>query len=77
MGNTPSTAAIDSAKQQALIDKQFLLENSTKLKHQITCISNYIQEQSVFLASLKNSILKQTKLHVQLVHKLSLLDPSG
>jgi hypothetical protein len=69
-------AVIAENNRQAALEKSFIQENSLKLKVQIDSIANYISEQSAFLFSLKNSISKQTKLHGQLMHKLSQLDPT-
>ena len=63
--------------RQAALEKIYILENSLRLKGQIDNIANYIAEQSTFLFSLKNSISRQTKLHAQLINKLSQLDPSS
>jgi hypothetical protein len=69
-------AVIAESNRQAALEKSYIQENSSKLKVQIDGIANYISEQSAFLLSLKNSISKQTKLHGQLLHKLSQLDPT-
>lgn len=69
-------AAIAETNRQAALEKSYIQEQSMKLKIQIDNIANYISEQSAFSFSLKNSIAKQSKLHAQLVHKLTLLDPA-
>ena len=69
-------AVIAENNRQAALEKSFIQENSLKLKEQIDSIASYISEQSAYLFSLKNSISKQTKLHGQLMHKLSQLDPT-
>lgn len=69
-------AVIAETNRQAALEMSYIQENSSKLKVQIDSIASYISEQSAFLFSLKNSILKQTKLHSQLMHKLSQLDPT-
>lgn len=69
-------AAIAETNRQAAVEKSYIQEQSMKLKIQIDNIANHISEQSAFSFSLKNSIAKQSKLHAQLVHKLTLLDPA-
>ena len=70
-------AALAESNRQAALEKSYIQDNSLRLKNQIENIANYIAEQSSFLFSLKNSISRQTKLHAQLLNKLSQLDPSS
>lgn len=72
----PSIAAVVESNLRAALEKSYILEHTVKLKVQIDSIANYIAEQTAFLASLKNSISKQSRLHNQLMAKLSQLDPS-
>ena len=69
-------AALAESNRQAALEKSYIHEQSMKLKIQIDSIANHISEQSAFSFSLKNSIAKQSKLHAQLVHKLTQLDPA-
>ena len=59
------------------MERNYVIENSRRIKNQIDSIGNYIAEQSSLLFNLKNSISKQTKLHAQLQNKLSQLDPTS
>jgi hypothetical protein len=72
----PSIAAVVESNLRAALEKSYIQEHTVKLKVQIDSIANYIAEQTAFLASLKNSISKQSRLHNQLIAKLSQLDPS-
>jgi hypothetical protein len=72
----PSIAAVVESNLRAALEKSYIQEHTVKLKVQIDSIANYIAEQTAFLASLKNSISKQSRLHNQLMAKLSQLDPS-
>lgn len=69
-------ALLAESNRQAALEKNYILENSIRLKNQIDNIANYIAEQSSVLFTLKNSISRQTKLHAQLINKLGQLDPS-
>jgi hypothetical protein len=80
----PAQSAAEAAAQRqsreaakaAAAELAFAKENSANLRKQIDVISKTISAQSVFLSTLKNSISKQSRLHSQLVHKLTLMDPS-
>jgi hypothetical protein len=59
--------------KQVTLEKKYVQDNLLRLKSQIYQIGTHISEQSALLFSLKNSISKQTKLHGQLINKMSQL----
>jgi hypothetical protein len=68
-----SSMVVAEGVRQAALEKQYVQDNLLRLKSQIYQIGTHISEQSAFLFSLKNSISKQTKLHGQLVNKMTQL----